>query len=312
MITEETFLQALHADPLDTTPRLALADWLEERDRLREAELTRCQHHLDSADLDDPSRCDLEARVQQLLAEGVRPLVPLLDLELKPRVKLDAALILPGSFYMGTTRKEIAWSDRTWRSRRNERPRRRVTLTRAFYLAIYPVTQVQWNALLRNRPAHFQGADRPVECVLWDRAQEFCRRASKKTGRTVRLPTEAEWEYACRAGTQTAYASGNDEEALRRAGWFNLRETQPVGRKQPNGWGLYDMHGNVWEWCADAHARYPDLDRVDPVHAVESQERIARGGSYSNPHGACRSGCRIGFMAGGANDFIGFRVAIDW
>jgi uncharacterized protein (TIGR02996 family) len=312
MTTEEALLASLHADPRDPMPRLALADALEERDRLREAELMRCQFRLDTADPGDRSRRRFETRVQALLAEGVRPLVPLLTLELKPGVPLQAALILPGSFYMGTTRNETTWSDKIWRSGQRETPRRRVTLTRPFYLGIYPVTQAQWQALIRDLPSRFRGADRPVECVVWNRAVEFCRRATRKRGRTVRLPTEAEWEYGCRAGTQTAYASGNDEQALERVGWFQREDTQPVGRKQPNGWGLHDMHGNVWEWCQDAPAKYPNSDRVDPVHAIESQERIARGGSYSNPHGACRSGCRIGFMAGGANDFIGFRVAIDW
>jgi uncharacterized protein (TIGR02996 family) len=311
MDTEQTLLAALHADPFDPTPRLALADWLEEQGHPDRAELARLQLRLDST-LEHPERRLWERRVQELLAAGVRPCVAELTLALKPTLHLRAALIRPGVFWMGTTEEETAESDETWRNRGNEVPRRRVTLTRPFYLAVYPVTQAQWRTVYRATPAHFKGPDRPAECVLWERAVGFCRAASRKTGRTVRLASEAEWEYACRAGTTTAYASGNGAEAMARIGWCNLEETQPVGQKQPNGWGLYDMHGNVWEWCADAYADYPDEDRVDPVRAIDSQERVARGGSWSNPHGACRSGCRIGFMAGGRNDFIGFRVAIDW
>jgi uncharacterized protein (TIGR02996 family) len=305
MSTQQALLAAMHADPLDPTPRLALADWLEEHDRLREAELTRWQHRLDSADLDDPRRRDFEARVQELLAAGVRPLVPLLTLQIAATEHLHAALIPPGSFYLGSKEGEQ-------QQPRDERPRRQVTLTRPFYLGIYPVTQAQWWAVQHRQPSHFQGMSRPVDQVSWADCQSFCQRLSRKTGRRVRLPSEAEWEFACRAGTQTAFSGGEGLESMERCGWCGGSQTQPVGEKQPNGWGLFDMHGNVWEWCQDAYAGFPDADRIDPLHDIDSNTRVARGGSYSNPPAVCRSARRIGFAAGGRNAFIGCRVAIDW
>ena len=135
----------------------------------------------------------------------------------------------------------------------------KVTLTQPFYLGVYEVTQEQYERVMGKNPSNFKGPQNPVEKVSWDDAVEFCRKLSelpeeKAAGRIYRLPTEAEWEYACRAGTTTKYSFGDSESELGEYGWFDKnsdRKTHPVGQKQPNKWGLYDMHGNVWEWCSD-------------------------------------------------------------
>jgi uncharacterized protein (TIGR02996 family) len=304
MDTQGALLSALHLDPFDLTPRLALADWLEEQGRTSEAELTRCQYQLDTCP-ENRGRRKWEQRVQTLLAEGVRPIVPLLTLQLSAKVSLLAALIPPGTFWMGASQREAGRFE-------DELPRHRVTIARPFYLAIYPVTQAQWQAVHRQNPAHFKGPNRPADRIGFYDAEEFCARASKKTRRRVRLPSEAEWEYACRAGTTTPFAGGRGSKAMNLCGWCDDAETHSVGRKQPNGWGLYDMHGNVWEWCQDVYTSYSDPVPAEDEEEHDSNVRVARGGSYSNPAGVCRSACRIGFMGGGRNEFIGFRVAIDW
>jgi formylglycine-generating enzyme required for sulfatase activity len=219
--------------------------------------------------------------------------VPRLRLPLDRTTVLVVALLPAGSFWMGD----------------DEPPRLRVTLTRPFYAGIHPVTQAQWWALMRSRPARFHGPDRPADSVNWDDCRSFCKKLSDRTGYVVRLPSEAEWEYACRAGTTTRYCSGDEETDLERVAWSRDEHTHPVGQRQPNGWGLYDMHGNVWEWCRDADGPFPDDGAIDPVRDHASAARICKGGSYGNP---TRSGNRIGFMGGGRNDFIGCRVVIEW
>src|SRR5262249_21010088 len=166
----------------------------------------------------------------------------------------------------------------------------------------------QWFALTRRRPARFRGKARPVEQVCVDDCEAYCRALGQRVGRVVRLPTEAEWECACRAGTTTEFASGDGEEAMGRAGWCDLDRTRAVGLKQPNGWGLFDMHGNVWEWCLDAYDLYSGEDLVDPLatgpdHAL----RVARGGSDSNPPQVCRSARPLGFARGGRNRLLRLR-----
>jgi len=144
-----------------------------------------------------------------------------------------------GSFMMGSTEED------------NEKPPHQVTLT-AFHIGKYPVTQELFSAVMGNNPSHFKKGDKyPVESVSWDDAQEFCRRLSKMTGKTYRLPSEAQWEYAARARTQTRYYFGDNENQLKEYAWYkdnSNKQTHPVGQKKPNKWGLYDMLGNVWDW----------------------------------------------------------------
>ena len=163
---------------------------------------------------------------------------------------------------------------------------REVTLSKPFYMGIYEVTQAQYEAVMGANPSRFKGPTNPVETVSWDDAAEFCKKLSEKTRQTVRLPTEAEWEYACRAGTQTAFPFGDDPSALGDYAWHghNSGDTShPVGQKKPNAWGLYDMLGNVQEWCADwkgdSFAKGP---AKDPTGPATGDLRVQRGGSYFN------------------------------
>ena len=200
-----------------------------------------------------------------------------------------------------------------------------VTLTKPFHLGAFEVTQEQYEKVMGRDPSLFKGTNNPVETVHWEEAVEFCRRLSaipeeKAAGHVYRLPTEAEWEYVCRAGTTTAYSFGDDESQLGQYAWFRenaQRKTHPVGEKKPNPWGLYDMHGNVWEWCQDWLGAYPSepvTDPTGPTTPTLGSYRVFRGGSwydYATEH--CRSRSR---NWGGIGDwtsisYMGFRVALD-
>jgi formylglycine-generating enzyme required for sulfatase activity/tetratricopeptide (TPR) repeat protein len=232
--------------------------------------------------------------------------------------ELKLAYIPAGSFLMGSAPGE-------WLRDIEDGPQHRVNLSLSFYLGIYPVTQAEWQAIMGTNPSRFAGDDRPVEQVSWDDSQEFCRKLSKLIGRTFRLPTEAEWEYACRAGTTTPFSFG-DTITTGQAN-FNSRwpatgpwpphlgvyraQTTPVGKFPPNAWGLYDMHGNVWEWCRDKKRPYPaEREEVtDPVYS-QGARRAVRGGSWINQPVLCRSACRCAGAPGARLDILGCRVAM--
>jgi formylglycine-generating enzyme required for sulfatase activity len=217
-------------------------------------------------------------------------------------VEMQFAWIPPGAFLMGDD------------SIRNEKPVHRVTLTRGFYMGVYPVTQAQWRAVMGWAACKFPDEDRPVEMVSWSDAQEFCEKLRGLLRKAIRLPTEAEWEYACRAGTQTTYSNSDDEDELGDVAWYDEtsdEETHPVGELSPNEWGLYDMHGNVWEWCQDlAESPYPGADRVDPQGpaTLKSPLRIVRGGAWDNPATSCRSAARHWQTPTSRFPTFGFRV----
>jgi formylglycine-generating enzyme required for sulfatase activity len=158
-----------------------------------------------------------------------------------------------------------------------------------------------------------QTDDHPVVCISWNDARAFCDWAAKKTGRGVRLPTEAEWEYACRAGTRTKFASGDDESAMLEWAWTATNsgeQTRPVGQRKPNAWGLFDMHGNAWEWCQDWAAPYTG-DAVDPAGPPGGDRHLLRGGGCSNPAIDCRSSYRLRFYPVDRSAHFGFRVAVS-
>jgi len=197
----------------------------------------------------------------------------------------------------------------------NEKPAHEVMLTKPFYIGKYELTQEQYRQVVGSDPSCFNGRELPVETVLWDEAQEFCKKASTATGSIVRLPTEAEWERACRAGTRTAYYTGDSTTDLDRAGWFKENshgKTHPVGQKVPNPWGIHDMHGNVWEWCADWRGGYKAATSVDPQGPTEGLFRVLRGGSHIDPPEYCQSSARGGrFPHHTSNDIVGFRVVLS-
>ena len=198
-----------------------------------------------------------------------------------------------------------------------------VTLTKPFKMGVHEVTQSQYEQVMGVNPSKFKGANNPVEMVSWEDAVEFCRRlselpAEKAAGHVYRLPTEAEWEYACRAGTTTKYSFGDDESDLGDHAWFleNFLEnsgtnTHPVGRKGPNAWGLYGMHGNVLEWCQDWYGDYPSGSVTDPSGATSGSYRVLRGGGWHDTAGFCRSAYRRRFLPSIRNYYFGFRVCLS-
>ena len=191
-----------------------------------------------------------------------------------------------------------------------------VTLTKPFKMGVHEITQAQYEQVMGVKPSEFKGANNPVENVSWDDAVEFCRRlselpAEKAAGNVYRLPTEAEWEYACRAGTTTKYSFGDDESDFGEYGWYREnsgRTTHPVGSKLPNAWGLYDMHGNVYEWCRDWHGEYPSGSVTDPSGATSSSSRVVRGGSWYFTADYCRSAFRDWVLPSARGGNLGFRV----
>jgi formylglycine-generating enzyme required for sulfatase activity len=190
----------------------------------------------------------------------------------------------------------------------NERPAHQVRLSRGFEMGKYEVTQAEWQAVMNNNPSHFKGENLPVETVSWDDAQAFVARLNARDdGYIYRLPTEAEWEYACRAGSTGDYAGRLDE-----MGWYDGNaggRTHPVGQKKPNAWGLHDMHGNVWEWCQDWLDKYPSAAVTDPVGRNTGSGRVFRGGGWRYTAADCRSANRLSFAPGDGFYYLGFRVA---
>ena len=188
----------------------------------------------------------------------------------------------------------------------------------AFQIGKYPVTQAQYQAVMGNNPSRFSGnPQNPVESVTWFNAQAFCEKLSQLTGKNYRLPTEAEWEYACRAGTETLFSFGDDRDKLGDYAWFDGNSnntTHPVGEKQPNPWEIYDMHGNVWEWCQDDwHENYIDAPKDGSVWTSRSGDtKMMRGGSWFDDPRYCRSAFRPYINRDVRDNFnygnLGFRV----
>ena len=192
----------------------------------------------------------------------------------------------------------------------------KVTLTKPFGLGVYEVTQEQYQQVMGTNPSKFKAPQNPVERVSWTDAVEFCRKlsalpAEKKAGYVYRLPTEAEWEYSCRAGTSTTYSFGDSESELGDYAWYNSNSgatTHPVGGKKPNGWGLYDMHGNVYEWCQDWHEKSPSGSTTDPTGPSSGSYRVIRGGGWFGYSGYCYSASRYWNSHNLRINYQGFRV----
>ena len=217
----------------------------------------------------------------------------------------------PGSFEMGSDEDEEG-RDGTG-SGFDEGPQHNVTLTRGYWLFDTPVTQALWETVMGSNPSHFKGSDRPVERVSWDDAQEFLNKINTQFyDLDLTLPTEAQWEYACRAGTTGRYYFEESEGALGDYAWYDENsdnKTQPVCMKKENPWGLYDIHGNVWEWCLDVMRDYKDTTETDPTGSLESQKRALRGGSWRSYARDVRSATRYQYARDSRNSLIGFRCA---
>jgi formylglycine-generating enzyme required for sulfatase activity len=251
-------------------------------------------------------------------------------------VKLEMVLIPAGKFTMGSPAKEEDRID-------DEGPQHEVEITRPFYLGIYPVTQGQWKQVMGNNPSWFSAngkgkgevvgldtSDFPVETVSWNDAVAFCKKVSelpeeKRAGRVYRLPTEAEWEYSCRGGAKSyqVFSFGNSLSSTQAN--FNgnfpyggaakgpyLGRTCKVGSYKPNGFGLFDMHGNIWQWCADWYDAkyYSNSPRQDPRGPAEGSLRVVRGGCWRINGLSCRSAFRLWIVPGYRFDLLGVRLAL--
>jgi len=246
-----------------------------------------------------------------------------------PAIPPGYVRIAPGAFTMGSPAGELG--------RIAEEVQHQVTITWAFLMKTTEVTQAEWQAVMGANPSGFAacGGNCPVEQVSWNDAVDYVNRLSDAAGLArcynanrvfaglgclgYRLPTEAEWEYAARAGTQTAYHTGvntqtncNNDPNLNLAGWYcgnAANTTHPVGQKQVNAWGLHDMHGNVWEWVQDRYAAYPAGAAVDPVGPAAGGNRVVRGGCWSCLAQYARAALRSGSDPGFRDDRLGFRPA---
>jgi formylglycine-generating enzyme required for sulfatase activity len=266
--------------------------------------------------------------------------------EITNSIGMKLVLIPKGTFQMGSPVSEEGHGP-------NE-VQHEVTLSKDFYLGVTEVIQAQYQKIIGENASYFQGdevqgdsSNHPVENVSWDDAVEFCNRLSdlpeeKKAGRVYRLPTEAEWEYACRAGSETAYSFGASSKSLGDYAWFgnnsgskeldsdalwakvknNPQEyvdtllsagyaTHPVGEKKPNAWGLYDMHGNVFEWCSDWYGDYPKGAVSDPAGPRVGALRVRCGGGWGGEAASFRSASRRGSLPSDRGYSIGFRVALS-
>ena len=227
----------------------------------------------------------------------------------KEKVPMRFVYVPPGEFTMGSPEDEPGRDD-------DER-QHKVILTEGFFMQETPVTQAQWAAVMGDNPSHFKkcGPDCPVESVSWDDAQRFLKKLNEGGGEyEYRLPTEAQWEYACRAGTTTRYYTGDSKADLKRAGWYGENsgdKTHPVGQKKPNAFGLYDMHGNVWEWCQDWFGDYPAGPVTDPTGPKCGSNRVLRGGGWYDNARYCRSADRYGYYPSFRGSRYGFRLALS-
>ena len=228
-----------------------------------------------------------------------RPKTKMLDLG--GGVKMEMIYVAPGSFIMGSDN-----------GHKNQRPAHKVTFTKGYWLGKYEVTQKQWRQVMGSVQPSFKGDDLPVDGVTWEACQAFIKKVNKRLGGNMaRLPTEAEWEYACRAGTDGDFAGTGRLDDM---GWYKENcgdKTHPVGRKQANAWGFHDMHGNVWEWCGDWWGEYPQDDVSDPVGPSSGTERTFRGGSWGSPMKWCFSGYRWKTEPNLADEYAGFRLCMS-
>jgi formylglycine-generating enzyme required for sulfatase activity len=292
--TEEHFEMALAMGPTISVPEA-----LDNIDLLVEARLCALQHvpappHGDSAAEQRPAPHNLSlAHVSPVARPEESPLVdPYIN-----SLGIEFVLIPAGTYMMGA---------------QGTRQGRQVTISQPFYLGKYAVTQAQWLAIMGTNPSRFPGEGHPVESVSWDDVQVFIRTLNaREGGRKYRLPTEAEWEYAARAGATTVYGFGSDPRHLDAYAWYAANAhgtTHPVGQRQPNAWGLHDMHGNVWEWVQDWYGTYLAEPGRDPQGPSTGSHRVRRGGSWHSDAHECSAAYRSTIKAGDCYSTLGFRL----
>ncbi len=249
---------------------------------------------------------DEEATALLATAKGNIGPAPTLALDLDGGVTLDLIYVKPGRFRMGSAE---GWGD--------EKPVHEVVISKGFYIGKCEVTQAQFKKVTGMNRSTFKGDTHPVEEVSWGDADDFCKRVGERVGKIVRLPTEAEWEYAARAGAAGNYCFGNDEADLARYGWYvrnSGKRTHPVGTKEPNAWGIHDMHGNVWEWIGDWYNKnyYTTTPRDDPPGPERpTGKRVLRGGCMDNKADGCTATERSSSRPTSRDNDAGFRVVLE-
>jgi formylglycine-generating enzyme required for sulfatase activity len=221
----------------------------------------------------------------------------------KKSFELEMVFVEGGTFQMGSSSGES-----------DEQPIHSVTLS-SFNIGKFEVTQAQWKAVMGNNPSYYQGCDNcPVENVSWNDVQEFIRKLNARTGKNYRLPTEAEWEFAAKGGKQSRGYTYSGSNYLGVVAWYGDKDgskTHAVGEKQANELGIYDMSGNVWEWCSDWYGPYTSYYETNPTGASSGQYRVLRGGSWNRNANRCRTALRdwSGLVTGANN--IGFRLVLS-
>ncbi|HYF52353.1 MAG TPA: bifunctional serine/threonine-protein kinase/formylglycine-generating enzyme family protein [Planctomycetota bacterium] len=238
---------------------------------------------------------------------------PTVTLDLGNGVTMELVRCPAGTFQMG--------SPPTEKGRAGNEVQHAVTISKPYFIGKYPVTQAQYEALVGSNPSEFKDPNKPVEMVNWDETQEYCKKLALKTGKLLRLPTEAEWEYACRAGTTTPFHFGENitPDQVNYDGNFPYgdgkkglyrQQTTPVNAFPGNAWGIHDMHGNVWEWCSDWYGPYPPGAATDPKGPDTGKQRVMRGGSWNYRAALCRSATRYWDAPGERSSRRGFRLVL--
>lgn len=222
-------------------------------------------------------------------------------------VNFEMIKVEAGTFTMGCT------SEQGVDCESDESPYHRVTISQDYYIGKFEVTQELYEAVMGTNPSSWKAFDRPVENVSWHDAQEFCTELSRITGRRFTLPTEAEWEYAARGGNKLTNAKYSGSSSVANVAWYDGNsgsQTHPVGRLRPNELGIYDMSGNVWEWCLDWYRNYSSSSQTDPMGSGSGLFRVLRGGSWFNSAKLCRVASRRSSIPGNSNNIYGFRVVL--
>ena len=226
-------------------------------------------------------------------------------------VSFEMVRVEAGSFVMGCTDEQGSDCDN------DETPYHRVTISQDYYIGKFEVTQELFEAVMGYNPSHWKAFDRPVESVTWEDAQAFCAELSRMTGRRFTLPTEAEWEYAARGGKKATGAKYSGSLSIYNVAWYygntdrnSGYPTQPVGLKRPNELGIYDMSGNVWEWCLDWYGNYSSTSQTDPQGPSSGSYRVSRGGGSASDAMQCRVAKRLDLEPGRGSGSVGFRVML--
>ena len=230
-----------------------------------------------------------------------------ISIPVKDGISIEMVRVEAGTFTMGATPEmKDPWDD--------EKPAHQVTLTNDYYIGKYEVTQTLWQAVMGNNPSNFKGDNLPVERVSWYDCQEFISKLNSITGKTFRLPTEAEWEYAARGGKKSRGYQYSGSSNLSDVAWYKDNsgsKTHTVGSRQANELGIYDMSGNVWEWCQDCFGTYSNSSQVNPTGANSRSKRVIRGGCWYYSAGCCRSSYRDYNTPGSRFDNLGFRLVLS-